>query len=113
MKTPLLALLLCSLLLAACGKETTDSGATTRIEGILALTGDSTNGGTLFAASCASCHGDDGKTGTASNLAAVVPDLPDQELVNTIISGKGSMPAQDLEDQDTADILAWLRATFT
>ena len=42
------------------------------------------------------------------------PTLDDGVIVGTIINGDrtGGMPAQDLSDQEVADVLAYVRATF-
>lgn len=106
---------------AACGdKDTaTDSGGgddsgTSEVDAILALTGDATAGATTFSNVCAGCHGADGASGYAANLVEVAPTLDDAVIVGTIINGDstGGMPAQDLSDQEVADVLAYVRATF-
>lgn len=102
------ATLFLALGLTACGDKD-DTGAYSEI---LALTGDATSGETLFANNCAACHGADGSSGTAADLAEHVPLHSDEELVTVMLEGFGSMPAVALEDQEAADILAWLKATF-
>ena len=106
---------------AACGdKDTaTDSGggdsgdSNSEVDAILALTGDATAGGTTFANTCAACHGADGASGYAANLVEEIPSKDDAFIVNIIINGDGGgMPAQDLSDQEVADVLAYVRATF-
>jgi mono/diheme cytochrome c family protein len=92
--------------LAACG------GGTTRTEDILALTGDATTGATVYGSSCAACHAADGTGGTGSDLTAAIPGLTDAEIVDTIILGSGDMAPVNLPDQDVADVLAHLTATF-
>jgi mono/diheme cytochrome c family protein len=102
----------------ACGDKDTgtdsggDSGAS-EIDAILALTGDATAGATTFGNVCAGCHGADGASGYAANLVAEIPEKDDAFIVNIIINGDGGgMPAQDLSDQEVADVLAYCRATF-
>ena len=102
---------------AACGdKDTgTDSGgdSSSEVDAILALTGDATAGGTTFANVCAACHGADGASGYAANLVEEIPSKDDAFIVDIIINGDGGgMPAQDLSDQEVADVLAHVRATF-
>lgn len=106
------ALLLSALVLAACGEEKTDTGNQARIDAVLALTGDATNGGTVFGNTCAGCHGADGASGSAPDLTAEIPEVDDAELVEIMLFGEGTMPAQDLTDQDAADVLAYARVTF-
>ena len=107
----------------ACGDKDTgtdsgtgdDSGAgDSEVDAILALTGDATAGATTFSNVCAGCHGADGASGYAANLVEVAPTLDDAVIVGTIINGDstGGMPAQDLSDQEVADVLAYVRATF-
>ena len=104
---------------AACGDKDTatdsgggDSGAS-EVDAILALTGDATAGATTFSNTCAACHGADGASGYAANLVEEIPSKDDAFIVNIIINGDGGgMPAQDLSDQEVADVLAHVRATF-
>ena len=103
---------------AACGEKDTgtdsggDSGAS-EVDAILALTGDATAGATVFSNTCAGCHGADGASGYAANLVEEIPSKDDAFIVNIIINGDGGgMPAQDLSDQEVADVLAYVRATF-
>lgn len=88
--------------------------------------GDPVNGGRIYAQTCVACHGRDG--------AGVLPGMPDlrapggrlsqsdSALLRNMINGIQSpgspmpMPARggnpNLTDQDMADVLAYLRATF-
>ncbi|MCX4247437.1 c-type cytochrome [Paraliomyxa miuraensis] len=83
---------------------------------ILDLTGDSASGEALFASKgCAqaSCHGTDGNSGaTAPALSGVVSSRSDDEIIDAVLDGKGTMPPNNLSDQEMADVLAWLRETF-
>lgn len=46
-------------------------------------------------------------------LDTSVPSASDMQLVNSLLNGKGSMPAQsNLTDQQLADILAYVTDTF-
>ena len=98
----LFALISVAALVAGC-----DSGK--QVDDILALTGDATNGATVFSANCASCHGADGKGGSGPNLLSEVGE-EQAEFVDTIIGGEDVMPAfgDTLSDQEIADVLAWL-----
>lgn len=75
--------------------------------------GDASNGEKLFPVHCASCHGDDGKSGTAGeDVPGAVADDGVDEIFLVIQNGKGNgeMPAfkDELTDQEIADIIAWL-----
>ena len=85
------------------------------VDAVLALDGDATAGAEVFAATCgtSSCHGPDGSgSGEAVDLSEHVPHHDDAELVSFYVNGTGEMPAQGLEDQEGADVLAYLRDTF-
>ncbi len=82
-----------------------------RVDDVLALDGDATNGADVFGDTCAVCHGDDGSGGSG-------PDLTGQDSLETVISsvlnGNGSMPAfdGDLTDQEIADVAAYVTGGF-
>lgn len=102
----------------ACGDDGGDNGqngtGNPEVDAILALTGDPDAGETTYLNVCgnAICHGADGVSGPGGNLAVIVPDSSDAQIVTVVIEGEGSMPAQNIEDQAVADVLAYLRATF-
>lgn len=81
--------------------------------------GDAVAGADVYAASCESCHGADGKLGVevggepAADLVFETGDLSDDEIAHVILEGEGTMPAQTLDDTETADCIAYMRATFT
>ena len=84
--------------------------------------GDFDRGRVVFVETCGrdTCHGPDGRAGPAPNLDVVVPQRDDVRLRSVIQLGtgttgesEGSMPGQELEDQDLEDVIAYLRATFT
>jgi mono/diheme cytochrome c family protein len=111
MRTLLLLALPFMLTTLACDSGGTDPGNSA----ILDLTGDASAGETVFTSgtcSTASCHGADGISGTAPALSSTVPGLSDDGIINSVLDGKGSMPPQDLSDQEMADVLAWLNASF-
>lgn len=75
---------------------------------------DMMNGGRLYAAHCASCHGP-----TGVNVMPNAPNFargdgllrPDPVLLSAIRSGKGAMPAYVgiLKDREILDVIAYLR----
>lgn len=81
--------------------------------------GDATAGATVYADSCESCHGADGAAGVdingtpAADLTFETGDQTDDELADVILNGVGEMPAQALTNTETADCIAYMRATFT
>lgn len=96
-----------SLILVGC------AGSDDKVSGILELEGDAALGETLYADNCAGCHGADGEGGSGPAMTDEVPELSDEEIVDVIVNGYEEMPAQDqLADQDVADVLAYLNATF-
>ncbi len=94
-----------TLTLTACGDKG-DTGAD-RAADILALTGDSASGETLFTSNCSGCHGADGAgSGSFPSLIGITAD---EENVNIVLDGDGSMPSfSSLADQDIADIFAFI-----
>ena len=101
------------LTLVACGDATSDDSAPFDFS-----SGDATAGETVFGATCINCHGADGTQGTevagtpAADLNAVVPGMTDDEIASQVQDGGSAMPAQGLSDSDTADVIAYVRATF-
>jgi mono/diheme cytochrome c family protein len=94
-----------ALLLLACGKPDP------RVEDILALEGEATSGEALYSANCSSCHGADASGGSGPNLIEEVEEGEQEEMIEVILEGEGEMPSfSDLEDQDIADILAWIES---
>ena len=96
--------------------DSTDKNAVSgRIADILALQGEAATGATNFAAVCAACHGDDGLgTSAGPSLAERVPSRDDEGILQSILQGRGDMPAwqDNFQDQELADLLAFLRANF-
>lgn len=93
------------LALVACGDS--------RVDDVLALSGDVANGAEVYDSSCAICHGDDGQGDIGSDLTTVVPTLSDEEIVEILLDGISgtTMPAfsEALDDQAIADVLAYIR----
>ncbi len=111
-------LLVALTLLAGCDDYVLDTtgggGSGSRSDAVLALTGDAATGEVVFDTHCAACHDKAGVTGKVGPaLGGVVPGAEDAALVSTVLDGKDSMPAQNIpDDQDVADLLAWMRATW-
>lgn len=97
--------------LAACDGGTPENS---RVDDVLALTGDTTAGETSYTSLCASCHEADGMGGDAyPDLTAFVAAESEGELVEAMLEGPGSMPVFDnQDDQVLADITAYVFATF-
>lgn len=80
--------------------------------------GDATAGAEVYAASCESCHGADGRLGVevngvaAADLTFETNALSDDGIADAILNGVGEMPAQGLDDTETADCIAYMRANF-
>lgn len=81
--------------------------------------GDPNNGAQVFAASCQSCHGSDGKGGTAGSVVdpSYLSLVSDQYLRTIVIAGrpelghpdwKNDVAGQPLTPQQVSDVLAWL-----
>ncbi len=103
--------------LACSDSETTTSAGDPRVDGILALSGDVTNGASRFTSSCGignPCHGPDGMaTMGGTDLTTRTGANTDAFIVSAIVNGYEGMPAQDtLPDQDVADILAYMRSEW-
>jgi mono/diheme cytochrome c family protein len=119
MRLTLLLTLSAALFLPACneeeGEEEGGNVDPARIDAILALSGNGATGETVFArCSVSSCHGTGGDmpiSGTPT-LTAEVPEQSDEELIDIVIGGYETMPAQTLTDQEMADLLVYLRDTF-
>ena len=92
-------------LVSACAK------ADPAVEAVLSLEGDTTAGAAVWE-TCAACHGENGEGGVGPPMTEHAPHHPDEELVGFMIYGTGDMAPVGLEDQEMADLLAYLRATF-
>ena len=69
--------------------------------------GDAKHGASVFARTCASCHGDGGAGGIAPTLAGASITLDDARA--TIDAGASGMPAGLVTGEDEDDVLAYLR----
>lgn len=69
-----------------------------------------TDGPTIYANQCASCHGGDLGGGIGPALAPLDPTLTDEDIASIITNGKGTMPAYGfLDDQQVAAVIDFLR----
>lgn len=81
-----------------------------RVRAVEALTGDAKTGAALYQANCSSCHGPDGRSGTARRNAAGTAKSDTSEALTTMIDGEDEMPSfSNLQDQELADIIAYLK----
>jgi len=119
MRLTLLLTLSAALFLPACneeeGEEEGGNVDPARVDAILALSGDATAGESVFArCSVSSCHGTGGNMPIAGTppLDDEVPEQSDEQLIDVVIGGYETMPAQTLTDQEMADLLVYLRDTF-
>ena len=86
--------------------------------------GDAARGKDVFAASCSSCHGSDGRSGRGGSIAdsSYLALVSDQHLRTVTITGmpalgapdwRGDVPGKPLSDDDVTDVVAWLAAQRT
>lgn len=98
------ALLFAAVALVACGTEE---------ETEQELTGDATAGETIWTENnCLSCHGADGKSGSAGEDIVSTATNEASEFAEVVKNGKdnGAMPAfSNLSDQDIADLRAYVQ----
>ncbi|GGB29149.1 c-type cytochrome [Virgibacillus dakarensis] len=62
----------------------------------------------IFENTCASCHGADLSGGMGPNLQKVGGKLSKDEIKNTILNGKGQMPAGLVPDDQAEALAKWL-----
>lgn len=92
----------------------TNSTGAERVATILALEPDSTSGAQTYSMYCAACHGVDG-SGLKGNPALTdrVPSLSADEIVTTLLEGKGNMDSyKSLKNQDIANVLDHVMMSF-
>lgn len=76
----------------------------------LALTGDVARGEAQYQMVCAGCHGAaGGGVARAPALKPFVSASTDAQIIEVILNGRRGMPAQRVDDQQAADIVAYLR----
>lgn len=67
--------------------------------------GDVTSGESLVNSRCMGCHGGNPAIENAGTMT-------DEELRDLFANGKGGMGPQNLNEQETLDVIAYLRATY-
>ncbi|HLS09720.1 cytochrome c551 [Lentibacillus sp.] len=99
-----------ALVLGACGGGGDDGGGDTGGDESAGDGGGETTAAAeeIFESNCASCHGADLSGGAGPELTSVGADYSADEIVDIIQNGKGSMPAQDVSDEDAQTLADWL-----
>ncbi len=62
----------------------------------------------IFANKCSSCHGDDLSGGMGPDLTAVGGTLSEDEILDVIINGQGSMPPGIAVGEEAEALAKWL-----
>ena len=72
---------------------------------------DESTGKDVYLARCAACHGDElgGKIGPKLGKDSNAKKMPDNYWIQTITKGKGSMPGQNLTDQEVLLVIDYIR----
>ena len=94
--------------------DTTTSTGAERVATILTLTPDTTAGSGTYTAVCAGCHKADG-TGIPPYPALIdrIPTLTHDQVVTTILDGKGDMDSYKfMKNQEIADVAGYVIASF-
>ncbi len=96
--------------LAACGgdDEATDeggNGGTTESTDTASVDAEK-----VFNNTCAACHGGDLTGGVGPDISKVGANLSSDEIKTIILEGRGSMPAQNLDDAEATAVADWLAA---
>tara|TARA_B100000287_G_scaffold14332_1_gene14484 strand:+ start:1282 stop:1584 length:303 start_codon:yes stop_codon:yes gene_type:complete len=65
----------------------------------------------IYLARCAACHGDqlEGKVGPEIGKNSSAWDMPNSYWIQTMTMGKGSMPGQNLTDEEVYLIIEYIR----
>jgi cytochrome c551 len=114
MKSKLMVILFgAMLMLSACGGG--DSAQEEQTGGDSSTSGESAEGGTevatgegLYQKSCAGCHGGNLKGNIGPSLEKVGSKYSEEEILNIIHNGQGSMPKGVLQGADAEAVAAWL-----
>lgn len=100
----------------ACGSAGVGGDRTSTIAD---LDGDVANGEAVYTANCVVCHLTDGtgetNGGVGDDLVLAFSESDDDlEYIDVILNGEGEMTAfgSSLEDQDIADLMAYMRDAF-
>jgi mono/diheme cytochrome c family protein len=99
------------------GSSDVGEPANPRAAAILTLGGNVAAGEQIYLSECESCHRVDGtgvtNGGIGKDLTDWLPRNGDAAAVDAILNGRAGMLAYDfLSDQEIADVLAYVRATF-
>lgn len=94
--------------------DTTTSTGDVRVATILSLTPDHDAGAEQYQRTCQACHGADGAgTLSGADLTARLPLLTDEEVVSTVLNGKGNMDSFALlKNQQIADVVHYVTMMF-
>ena len=77
------------------------------------LTGRVDCGEEVYMRQCATCHGAQGEgTENGQVLQGHIQGHGNFDLIQSIVYGEGTMPPQNLENQEVADVIAYMRANF-
>lgn len=74
--------------------------------------GDAAAGETVYASSCAACHGASGEGGSGPAMDSVVPGHSAADIAEIAKEGEGSMPPILSDDTDAANVGAYAVATW-
>lgn len=81
--------------------------------GVLDLTGSAAAGEAVFDEHCLFCHDKAGEVdGAGPALNGVFDRISEADSVTVIQAGRGAMPGIDITDQETADVLAFMKANY-
>ncbi len=98
------------LMSTGCGDDHANTDSP-RIDEILTLTGNATNGQVVYEVSCQGCHGVDTNGGQGGPSLDHGREHSAKSNVATILEGQGNMPAFDsLTNQEIADVVSWIRS---
>lgn len=98
MKKLLTGLAISALILGACGNEKQSADTTSSDPGRQAFANSS----------CVGCHGKDLEGASGPNLTKVGSKYSEEEILNIIKNGKGSMPKNLVEGRDAEKIAQYL-----
>ncbi len=107
------ALLFALPLLAACGdKDDTASGDDTAASGDDGGGGSDLDGEALYATYCSACHGTSGEGGYGPALDGEFEEKSDEQIVDIILNGDGSMAPVAVSEDEAYAIVEWYRTTM-
>jgi len=106
-----------AVLFGACGDDDDDDGGggggDADVAAVVAAVpaADVDAGADVFGSNCASCHGSDGGGGIGPNLQDVADRLTVEEQAETVVNGRGNMPAWggELSTEEIAEVIRYTR----